>query len=145
MHRRIRRTRASAVLSLTAVLLLLLAGCGGLGGSTDDAADFLYSCPLQVTNGTAKRIASFQWILVERRSSGDVLLGALGREPSTLFDPGLELTVVLGPEFAEVFDPSRLEWEVTFVDVEDVRYGPWTVPVSECGATDITVAPGDAI
>ena len=138
------RRRTSTALLLAALLLVPLTACGGGNTTAEDAADYLYSCPLQVTNGTAKQLMSFQWILVERRDAGDVLWGSLGRNPNEVWSPGLELTVVLGPNYAEPFDPSRLEWEVTFTDSEDVDYGPWTVPLTECGSTDITVTPADA-
>ena len=138
------RRRTSTALLLAALLLIPLTACGGGSTTAEDASDYLYSCPLQVTNGTANQLMSSQWILVERRDAGDILWGSLGRNSSQVWSPGLELTVVLGPSYADVYDPSRLEWEVIFTDSTDVTYGPWTVPLAECGSTDITVTPADA-
>ena len=138
------RRRTLPVLLVTVLMLAPLAACGGSTGGIEEASDYLYSCLLQVTNATSSRIASFEWILVERRGDGDVLWGALGRNPSELWDPGLELSITLGPNYADLDDPSRLEWEVTFVDDANVHYGPWTVPLAECGSTSITVTPADA-
>ena len=138
------RRRTSPALLIVALLLLPVTACGGGTDSAEEAADYLYSCPLQVTNGTARNLVSFQWNLIERRNAGDVVWGSLGRNPSVVWSPGLELAIVLGPSYADVFDPSRLEWEVIFTDSENVQYGPWIVPLTECGSTDITVTPADA-
>ncbi len=139
------RRRTLTVLLLAVLLLAPVVGCGGSTGGIEEASDYLFSCPLQAVNGTTKRLVQFEWVLVERRGDGDVVWGALGRTPSELWDPGLELTIVLGPNYADVVDPSKLEWEVVFVDSENVRYGPYNVPLADCGSTTITVLPGDAI
>ena len=138
------RRRISTALFLAALLLVPLAACGGSFGGDDGATDDLYACTLEVTNATTKTLVVYEWLLIEGQGGGDVLWASSSRSPNEIWGPGLELTVFLGPSFADVVDPSRLEWEVTFVDSEDVEYGPWTVPLADCGSTDITVTPADA-
>ena len=138
------RRRISIALLLAALLLAPVAACGGNTGGVEEASDYLYSCPLQVVNDTSRMIVGFEWVLIEKASGGDKVWSALGRNPSETFDPGKELTIILGPDYADVTDPSRLEWRVAFLDDTDTGYGPWTVPLAACGDTLITVTPADA-
>lgn len=138
------RRRIRTVLCLAGLLLAPIAACGGGTGGVEEASDYLYSCPLQVINDTSARITGFEWLLVENRSDGDVLWDAQGRIPSEIIDPGMEVTVALGPSYADVTDPSRLEWRVTLTDESDTRYGPWILPLADCGTEAITVTPADA-
>lgn len=133
-----------AALLLATLLLVPVAACGGGTGGVEEASDYLYSCPIQVVNGTGRTITGFEWVLIERAPAGDVVWSALGRNPSESFDAGKELTLVMGPDYADVTDPSLLEWRVSFIDDVDTGYGPWTVALADCGATTITVTPADA-
>ena len=138
------RRRTLTALVLATLVLLPVAACGGGTGGVEEASDYLFSCPLQVTNGTARELVAFQWILVERLGSGDVVWGTLARNPSAIWSPGLQQDVILGPNYADVSDPSNLEWEVVFVDDTDTTYGPWTIPLADCGGTSFVVTPADA-